>query len=245
MCVYCVSETFYNEPFVHVYDEYLVCNDIARLKRDHDFFIVLYHGGRENFPYPTPSLWKRFHRMADCGADFVTAQHTHCIGCEEIYNGSHLLYGQGNFFFPRMSRPINREGLVCEINLDGEKVAICYHLVKVKPDSTIRYADNQDLEAFHERGRVITSEDVVASKFKENINSSPKLKELYVDAYRGKVLKDKVIKKLFPTYYMKYVCKKFDKHQLMRILFALESDRMREDVTYMWKNISEQHRFFL
>ena len=59
---------------------------------------------------------RRFHRMVDCGADFVTAQHTHCIGCEEYYNGAYLLYGQGNFFFARQyTKKMTREGLVVEI----------------------------------------------------------------------------------------------------------------------------------
>lgn len=35
------------------------------------------------------------------GADIITAQHTHCNGCEEWYNGTYLLYGQGNFLFSR------------------------------------------------------------------------------------------------------------------------------------------------
>ena len=101
VCIYGVSETFFNEPYVNVYDEYIVCEEIRHLSREHDFLIVLYHGGTENFPYPTPRLRKRFHRMADCGADFITAQHTHCIGCSEQYGKSYLLYGQGNFLFDK------------------------------------------------------------------------------------------------------------------------------------------------
>ena len=37
--------------------------------------------------------------MARAGADVVLCQHTHCIGCYEEYEGSHILYGQGNFHF--------------------------------------------------------------------------------------------------------------------------------------------------
>ena len=37
--------------------------------------------------------------MAECGADAVICQHSHCVGCYEEYNGCCILYGQGNAHF--------------------------------------------------------------------------------------------------------------------------------------------------
>ena len=78
ICIYNVSETFFNRPTkdmdgANVYDEWIVLNEIKELKQTHDFLIVIYHGGAEYFPYPTPQTRTRFHRMADCGADFITS----------------------------------------------------------------------------------------------------------------------------------------------------------------------------
>ncbi|WP_371315358.1 CapA family protein, partial [uncultured Duncaniella sp.] len=37
--------------------------------------------------------------MVDCGADLISCQHSHCIGTIEQYNGSTIVYGQGNSVF--------------------------------------------------------------------------------------------------------------------------------------------------
>lgn len=72
---------------------------ISELKQKVDFVIVLYHGGKEHYRYPSPNLQKICRRMIDKGADLVLCQHSHCIGCEEKYSGRTILYGQGNFIF--------------------------------------------------------------------------------------------------------------------------------------------------
>ena len=74
-------------------------DDIRHLKENCDYLIVIYHGGKEYYQYPTPYLQKLCRKMVRCGADVVLCQHSHCAGCEEKYNGSTIVYGQGNFIF--------------------------------------------------------------------------------------------------------------------------------------------------
>lgn len=81
------------------YDEYDTLEDIRNAKGENDRVIVLYHGGKEYCPYPSPRLYRACRAMARSGADVVLCQHTHCISCYEEYNGCHILYGQGNFHF--------------------------------------------------------------------------------------------------------------------------------------------------
>ncbi len=81
------------------YDEYGTMDDIRNAKKDCDRVIVIYHGGKEQCQYPSPRLLKLCRAMATNGADIVLCQHSHCIGCYENYNGTHILYGQGNFHF--------------------------------------------------------------------------------------------------------------------------------------------------
>ncbi len=78
--------------------------DVRAAKEKYDKVIVIYHGGKEYCRYPSPRLYKTCHALADCGADVVVCQHSHCIGCYEEYNGTHILYGQGNFHFSSPSK---------------------------------------------------------------------------------------------------------------------------------------------
>ncbi len=61
--------------------------------------IVVYHGGNEFCPLPSPDIKMRLHQMADAGASAVILIHTHCPGGYEIYNEVPIFYGIGNFCF--------------------------------------------------------------------------------------------------------------------------------------------------
>ena len=74
-------------------------DDIAELKTKCDYVVVIYHGGKEHYRYPSPELQKRCRKMIQKGADVVICQHSHCVGCFEDYNGGKIIYGQGNFVF--------------------------------------------------------------------------------------------------------------------------------------------------
>ncbi len=81
------------------YDPYDTNDDIVEAKKNADFVVVMYHGGKEHSRYPSPRLIKACRSMIKHGADLVLCQHTHCIGCYEEFQGGHILYGQGNFVF--------------------------------------------------------------------------------------------------------------------------------------------------
>ena len=81
------------------FDVYDTLDDIREAKATCDRVIVTYHGGKEMCQYPSPRLMKICRAMAKSGADVVLCQHSHCIGAYEMYEGCHILYGQGNFHF--------------------------------------------------------------------------------------------------------------------------------------------------
>ena len=93
---------------------------VRELRNNCDILIVLYHGGREHYRYPTPELQRVFHKFAECGADVVIAQHTHCIGCAEEYQGKTLIYGQGNFLFDNSDIEEWQTSLLVEVQYDGQ-----------------------------------------------------------------------------------------------------------------------------
>ncbi len=99
VCEHEYSYALPNRMGANPYDPYLTMQDIRAIKKQTDYVIVLYHGGKEFCRYPSPRLRNLCREMVLCGADVVLTQHSHCIGCYEEYEGGHILYGQGNFHF--------------------------------------------------------------------------------------------------------------------------------------------------
>jgi len=80
------------------------CRMIARYAGQYDRLIVLFHGGKEHYEYPSPKTQERCRFMVEQGADAVICQHSHCAGSYEVYRDSLIVYGQGNFIFDRAAR---------------------------------------------------------------------------------------------------------------------------------------------
>ena len=244
LCIYNVSETLFNSPTkdmdgAYLYDEWIVLNEIKALKQQHDFLIVIYHGGAEYLPYPTPQTRTRFHRMADCGADFITAQHTHCIGCEEWYNGSYLLHGQGNFLFARQKKYPNltKQGLVTEIVIDDDGFSVNHHIVNIK-DDVLRYDDKQDLTQFYKRSKLLDDEEFIIEQF-----TKLKVEEImrkYLVAAKGKYPFRRIIRLLIPNS-AKHPEKTYTLPQLLRNLNAFQGERGSEDMYYVWKYLLDNY----
>ncbi len=227
--IYSVSERMYNEPgFDHagvwLYDEYLVCQEIRELRSKCDQVIVLYHGGIEKFQYPSPELRKRFHRMADCGADVVIAQHTHCIGSEEYYNGSYLLYGQGDFLLNDFAHGLTDTGLLLELDCSGDTITIKKHLIRSENNLCVRYDAQQDLSSFNERSRMVSDEDYVWKQFQSFCDHEL---HLYLTAFKSPSRLRLLQKRFFPKSYDKWLFG-YRKRDLMFALHTLRSEQNRE-----------------
>ena len=245
ICIYNVSETFFNQPFkdcygAHLYDEWIVCNEIMNLKKEHDFLVVLYHGGAEYLPYPTPQTRTRFLRMAECGADFITSQHTHCIGCEEWYNGSYLLHGQGNFLFARqkMFPDITKQGLVCEIMITDDSFCIKNHVVNIN-GNVLEYDSKQDLTQFKERSKHVDDDEFIVKEYQKL--KVGEIMNKYLIASKGGYPFQRIIKRLFPSV-IKHPEQTYVYGQVLRNYNVLQGERRREDMYYVWKYILENHK---
>ncbi len=74
---------------------------IKEAKKITDHVIVIVHGGIEHFQYPTIRMQQTYRFFIDAGASAVVNHHQHCYSGYEVYNGAPIIYGLGNFFFPR------------------------------------------------------------------------------------------------------------------------------------------------
>ncbi len=123
--IYCCAEHEFSiatetEPGANPFDPLVSLDHVKALKRKADYVIVLYHGGKEHYRYPSPYLQKVCRRLVDKGADLVVCQHSHCVGCEEKYKGGTIVYGQGNFLFDDCDNEFWATGLLVEVEIpDG------------------------------------------------------------------------------------------------------------------------------
>lgn len=102
---------------------------IAELKSKCDYIIVLYHGGKERYRFPTPELQRVCRKMVSRGADLVVCQHSHSVGSFEQYGSGSIVYGQGNFLFDRHDDEFYQTGLLIKIvigtDIEVDYIPIC------------------------------------------------------------------------------------------------------------------------
>lgn len=230
VCVYNVAERMYNTPTeskagVFIYDEYLVCKELTDLKSKCDYLMVLYHGGIEHFRYPSPEMRKRFHRMADSGADVVIAQHTHCIGCEEYYNNSYLQYGQGNFLFKNYRPGVTDSGLMLEFQFEGLNVSINRYKVRAE-NCHIVFDEKQDFSDYEERSSHLLDDAFIDEKFGKFCDGEL---NVYLNAFKGKNIIKSLLIRLFPKWCKNnYYPRAYNRYQLLFVLHTLRSEQNRE-----------------
>ena len=154
-------------PGANPFDPFESLDHVFSLKKVCDFVIVLYHGGKEHYRYPSPCLQKTCRKLIDKGADLVVCQHSHCVGCEENYRNGKIVYGQGNFIFDLMNNDFWQTGLLIKI---GDEFKIDYIPI-VKNGQFVRLADiatsKSILDAFYQRSKSIMDEGFVYSKYRE------------------------------------------------------------------------------
>ena len=109
------------KPGANPYDALETYDDIEEAKSKCNYLIVLYHGGKEFYQYPSPLLQRQCRKMVDKGANLVICQHSHCIGCQEIWKDATIVYGQGNFLFDDGTDSLLwNEGMLVRISDDLE-----------------------------------------------------------------------------------------------------------------------------
>lgn len=123
---------------------------VADLAKQCDYVIVLYHGGKEHYRYPSPYLQKVCRKFVDKGAGIVICQHSHCVGAMENWNGGTIIYGQGNFLFDHSKSEFWQTslliGLDLEKNIHGKVVVKLTYYPLCKRNAFTRLAHDSEKE---------------------------------------------------------------------------------------------------
>lgn len=195
-----------NKCGANPYDDFESNKAVKELKSKCDYVIVLYHGGKEHFRYPSPLLQKRCRQLALSGADLILTQHSHCIGCFEKFENTTILYGQGNFLFRSRDNECWYTGLLVEISDDFKVNFIPVEKTDVGVKLATGDSGEKILNAFNERSIEILDSGFVQKKYAEY---SLKNIEEYLARLSGvtgrfwfKVL-NKLTKQKFTKFYVK------------------------------------------
>lgn len=156
-----------NQSGANPFDPLESPDHVKDMKSRCDYAIVLYHGGKEQYRYPSPNLQKTCRKLIDKGADLVICQHSHCIGCKEDYKSKTIIYGQGNFHFTKRSNEFWNSGLLIHID---ENFSISYIPV-VQSGNNIRLASRDEsdeiLAGFNDRSEELSRNGSVERNYKD------------------------------------------------------------------------------
>lgn len=225
----------YNKAGVNPYDPLETYEQVYDLKEHCNYVIVLYHGGKEHYRYPSPNLQKICRKFIDKGADLVVCQHSHCIGCEEKYNNGTIVYGQGNFLFDRSDIDEWKTSLLIAV----ENGSVSYIPLK-KQDDKVRLASKieseQILQEFMKRSLEIKNEEKVNTNYNQ-FTSELIYDYLWTLSGAGKSIVLRFINRMSGyKFYKKYLDKKYNQASILAILNYFECEAHREVIINALKN---------
>lgn len=212
---------------------------ILELKSMCDYVIVLYHGGKEHYCYPSSYLQRVCRKIVQKGADLVICQHSHCIGCFEEYEDSTIVYGQGNFIFDDSNSEYWQTSLLIKVEI--KDVLNIEYIPIVKRENSVRLAEGNEakeiLSSFHERSDEILQEGFIEQQYKKFAENNM---ESYLRIFSGfgKWL-SRIDRHLLKGSLLKH---KYNKKQLLAIQNHIECEAHRELVLAGLKGENDSER---
>ena len=191
--IYCCAEHEFsiateNRAGVNPFDPLNSFDDVEMAKKQDnvDFVIVLYHGGKEHYRYPSPQLQKVCHKFIDKGADLIVCQHSHCIGCKEEYKNGTIIYGQGNFIFNYGEKDDCWEtAILLDLNIKDDTYSIDYIPI-VRNNNGVCIAKNKEADDII-KSFYIRSKEIMDPKFVYNhyLEYAEKQESIYLGSFLG------------------------------------------------------------
>ncbi len=102
--------------------EKVMKEDVERLKKKVDVVMVMPHWGVEYTATPEPDQVSFAHAAVDAGADVFIGGHAHWPKGIEMYDGTPIYYGVGNFLLDQSWSEETSTGIFAEITLYGDRV---------------------------------------------------------------------------------------------------------------------------
>lgn len=225
-----------NRPGANPFDPLDTPDQIEQIRKQCDYLIVLYHGGKEHYRYPSPCLQKTCRKMVEKGADLVVCQHSHCIGCKEEYLKGTIVYGQGNFLFDHANNEFWNTGLLISIENSGK----INYLPLEKKGRSVRLAEGKAaitiLDSFNKRSEFIKNESFVEESYRSYASECVDSYLMYFMGKRSSLL-FRVINKLSGYRIQKYVSAQYKKKMGLAVRNYMECEAHRELILANLKDV--------
>ncbi|HOJ10479.1 MAG TPA: CapA family protein [Clostridiales bacterium] len=222
-----------NQCGANPYDPLTSFDDVKRIAERSDYVIVLFHGGKEHYRYPTVEQKRICNKFLSVGANIVVCQHSHCIGAAENINGGVAVYGQGNFIFNLCDDERWKSSLLIEIEL-CELSSISYIPI-VKCGATIRIANEEEaihiIDGFESRCKEILEEGFLEKNQKI---AAKRAANYYLKKLHGAGFFFRVLDKILSGRIIRYIYR----HSSIRaeLLNCIECETHREFITDYLRN---------
>lgn len=240
--IYCCAEHEFSivdnrDIGANPFDYLNTLDDIVDIRKECDYLIVLYHGGKEHYRYPSPNLQKTCRKIVDKGADLVVCQHSHCVGCEEKYMNKTIVYGQGNFIFDYKNDECWKDSLLILLDIQVNSIKLDYIPIE-KNGNSIKKSHNENiLKGFYHRSNLIKNEEEVERLYisycLNNINN-------YINSIQDPIYNSlvfKVLNKLTKGYLKKKIIKNYINKKRNTLINKIECEAHRELIITALKNI--------
>ncbi len=224
-----------NTPGANLFNPEYTYEDIKKLKSKCNKVIMIYHGGKEQYRYPSPELKIRCEKMIDSGADIVICQHSHCIGSMENYHGKTIIFGQGNFIFRKLDNEYWNNGLLINLKIDiyNNDMKIEYIPI-ISTNNGIRAANSDEhkkiMNDFFKRSKDIENKEFLEKEYKIMCDNTY---NNYISNFLGKKFIFRVLNKITNGKFYKHY---YRKDSLLAMLNYIECETHREVLIQSLKN---------
>jgi len=183
---------------------------IRALKAKCDYVVVIYHGGKEHYRYPSPKVQKACRKMIDAGADLVVGQHSHCVCCEEKYKDGTIVYGQGNFVFDFLDNEYWQTSILVKATF-GDTMLVEYIPI-TRENRGVGMGGKEILDGFYARSEEIKKPGFIKESYEKYALSMIDQYFVLLSANDGAPLSDEMIEErmkpgnLHTKYHKSFLC---------------------------------------
>lgn len=167
-------------PGANGFDFIRCLKSLQKAKENADYILIIYHGGQEHCPVPTPEMQRRCRFFAEMGASAVICHHSHIVAGMEYWNNVPIFYSLGNFFFPVNWSVPRHWFLGLAVNLDFTNQGCRphhYHISFSKEEFNLKPVSNSEIDAaFQNNSDILKNSEKLKSEW-----------EKYSETYRRQI----------------------------------------------------------